>query len=205
MTQRARATHREALLEGAIKCLQEKGYARTTARDIVAVSKTNLGSIGYHWGSKEELLDAALNEAFRRWLTPVVETAFAAEDATAFERVRTGFIQVMSSLPERGPLVAAFFEGLAQVERSEAVATRLAELYQELRSQLADLVQDALAGVPRETAEVVASILMALFDGLLVQWRVDPERLPAPEVILQVLEGAVQLAAHSIAVTDELP
>ena len=39
--------HREDLLEGAKRCLYEKGYARTTARDIVAASGTNLASIGY--------------------------------------------------------------------------------------------------------------------------------------------------------------
>lgn len=47
--------HREDLLEGAKRCLLEKGYARTTARDIGAASGTNLASIGYHYGSKEAL------------------------------------------------------------------------------------------------------------------------------------------------------
>src|SRR5690242_21154874 len=55
--------HRDALLAGARKCLYEKGYARTTARDIVAASGTNLASIGYHYGSKEALLNLALFEA----------------------------------------------------------------------------------------------------------------------------------------------
>ena len=30
--------HREDLLAGAVRCLREKGYGRTTARDIVAAS-----------------------------------------------------------------------------------------------------------------------------------------------------------------------
>ncbi|NHW87893.1 helix-turn-helix transcriptional regulator, partial [Escherichia coli] len=44
--------HRERLLAGARNCLYERGYTRTTARDIVAASDTNLASIGYHFGSK---------------------------------------------------------------------------------------------------------------------------------------------------------
>ena len=39
-------SHREDLLAGAVQCLREKGYAHTTARDIVAASGTNLASIG---------------------------------------------------------------------------------------------------------------------------------------------------------------
>src|ERR1700736_6487160 len=59
--------HREDLLAGAVACLREKGYARTTARDIVAASGTNLGSIGYHYGSTEALLNAAVLAAIEEW------------------------------------------------------------------------------------------------------------------------------------------
>lgn len=51
--------HREDLLEGAKRCLLEKGFVRTTARDIVKESGANLASIGYHYGSKDALLAQA--------------------------------------------------------------------------------------------------------------------------------------------------
>ena len=54
--------HREDLLEGAKRCLIERGYSRTTARDIVEASHTNLGSIGYHYGTKDKLLLQAMVE-----------------------------------------------------------------------------------------------------------------------------------------------
>src|SRR5258707_8772719 len=53
-------SHREQLLEGAIECLRTKGYARTTARDIAAAANANLASIGYHFGSTEALVNAAV-------------------------------------------------------------------------------------------------------------------------------------------------
>ena len=53
-------SHREDLLAGAVRCLRERGYAHTTARDIVAASGTNLASIGYHYGSTKALLNAAV-------------------------------------------------------------------------------------------------------------------------------------------------
>jgi hypothetical protein len=37
------------------------------ARDLVAASGTNLASIGYHFGSKEALLQTALLEASAEW------------------------------------------------------------------------------------------------------------------------------------------
>lgn len=61
--------HRELLLEAAIESLQTNGYARTS-RDLVALSGTSPASIGYHFGSKEHLLNVAVTEAFQRWLKP---------------------------------------------------------------------------------------------------------------------------------------
>lgn len=59
--------HREDLLEGAKKCLVEKGFVRTTARDIVSASGTNLASIGYHYGSKDALLTQAFIALMEEW------------------------------------------------------------------------------------------------------------------------------------------
>ena len=56
----AQPSNREQLLEGALQCLRTKGYSRTTARDIAGASGANLASIGYHFGSKEALLNAAM-------------------------------------------------------------------------------------------------------------------------------------------------
>src|SRR4051794_21864738 len=63
----ARPSHRDALLDAARRLLREKGYARTTARDLVAASGTNLASIGYHFGSKEALLNEAIQASFAEW------------------------------------------------------------------------------------------------------------------------------------------
>src|ERR671932_2330793 len=72
--------HRELLLKGAVACLRERGYARTTARDIVAASGTNLGSIGYHYGSTQALMNAAMLSAIEEW-GDAIGAALATEQA----------------------------------------------------------------------------------------------------------------------------
>src|SRR6266498_1795114 len=61
--------HRAQLLAAARQLLEDKGYAHITARDLVAASGTNLASIGYHFGSKAGLLNAALGVVFEEWAT----------------------------------------------------------------------------------------------------------------------------------------
>src|SRR5947199_9420066 len=69
-------SHRDQLLDGAIECLQTKGYARTTARDIAAAADANLASIGYHFGSKEALLDEAVAKLCEESVRRMGEAAF---------------------------------------------------------------------------------------------------------------------------------
>src|SRR5207302_11259415 len=75
----AQISHKEQLIEGAIECLQTKGYARTTARDIAAASSANLASIGYHFGSKESLLNEALMRILEERNRRVAIRTFSAE------------------------------------------------------------------------------------------------------------------------------
>ncbi|TXD37473.1 TetR/AcrR family transcriptional regulator [Lujinxingia vulgaris] len=56
-----RAT-REAILEAARQCFDAEGYEQTSVRDIASVAAVSAGSVIHHFGSKRELLYAALFE-----------------------------------------------------------------------------------------------------------------------------------------------
>src|SRR5215472_4877077 len=65
-------THRTRLLAAARELLRERDYGTITARDLVAASGTNLGSIGYHFGSKEALLNEAIGLALEEWADTII-------------------------------------------------------------------------------------------------------------------------------------
>src|SRR5918997_1679891 len=90
--------HREQLLEGAKRCLIERGYAHTTARDIVAASGTNLASIGYHFGSKEALLNAAMIEAMDEWGSELERAVQVDPTAGPLERLEAVWAGVVESI-----------------------------------------------------------------------------------------------------------
>src|SRR3954449_7907486 len=79
--------HREALREAARRLVREKGLSRTTARDLVEASGTNLRSIGYHFGSKDELMGEVLAHITDEWnAAPVAASRAVADDAPPQER-----------------------------------------------------------------------------------------------------------------------
>src|SRR3954467_6249271 len=111
--------HREALLIGARQCLEERGYARTTARDIVAASGTNLGSIGYHFGTTEALLNEAMFQAIEEWGNELQRTLTLDGDTAAgsLERFEAYWTRVIESFATHRQLWVATVEALAQIDR----------------------------------------------------------------------------------------
>jgi AcrR family transcriptional regulator len=176
----SRSTHRHALLAAAKQLLREKGYARTTARDLVAASGTNLASIGYHFGSKEALLNEAIAESFGEWTERMDRLALADEGAGPVERLQTGMRAVMDSFDEMRPFFVACVEALAQAERNDELRAQLAHNYDMSRRQVGETVAQAL-GIGDDDAETIASLIIALTDGLFIQAFLDPDRTPRPD------------------------
>jgi AcrR family transcriptional regulator len=175
--------HREQLLAAARRLLEERGYAHITARDLVAASGTNLASIGYHFGSKDALLNEAVAAACRDWAEQLGALAMSAPEATPLERASASWIATLEQLPEQTSTLQAYVEALAQAWRVPALRAQLAEHYRQVRARIAALVAASLgdelaADDPRCTA--VATLMVAACDGLALQSLLDPDGAPKP-------------------------
>lgn len=186
--------HREALLDGARRCLLERGYAGTTARDLVAASGTNLASIGYHFGSKEALLIEAMQQCFDEYNEQIAQIAFADPSATPLQQVQASWEALVSTFDQYRPLMVVFVEALAQAERVPELQAQLAECYERLRTTVADMVHTSADGLSDASARQVASFLIATYNGLHVQWLLDPECAPTPTH--QLLDLIPQIRSH---------
>jgi AcrR family transcriptional regulator len=192
---------REQLLAGARECLQTKGYARTTARDIAAASGANLASIGYHFGSKEGLLNAAIIRMFEEWTQAVGDGALANPDMPPLERMARSWVTMIESFEERRPLLVAFVESLAQAERSDELRLQMAAHLRDSREAVAGMVRSSLGDAGAEAGvdpRVVASFLMAVVDGLVLQWLLSPEETPTGEELVVALGSALSLALTQV-------
>ena len=184
---------KEALLEGARRCIEENGYARTTARDIVAASGTNLGSIGYHFGSTEALLVEAVGQGFEEWVAHFREMALAAPEASPLERLSVTWTRMMDDFPRIKPLLVALFEAIAQAERSPELRQRLAASYDRCRTEVAATIRESLGqddASADETPDVLAAFMNAVADGFAIQWLLDPERTPSGGQLVRALASA---------------
>ncbi|SDN46792.1 TetR/AcrR family transcriptional regulator [Allokutzneria albata] len=186
--------HREELLAGAKQCLYERGYARTTARDIVAVSGANLASIGYHFGSKEALLTAALIEATEEWAEAVNKMWDPDPDAPFMERFESLWKAVVASLGEHRNLWVSTFEALNQAERLPELKRRLSNDVELARGSFAQLFGPGPEPGDERADRAVGAFYVALMQGLMVQRLLDPERAPTGEDIALAMRTIIERA-----------
>lgn len=196
--------HREQLLEGARRCLIERGYARTTARDIVAASGTNLASIGYHFGSKENLLVQAMIQATGEWGDEVERVLAQAADASPMRRLELIWTGLTDSLRTQRDLWIASIEIFQVAERVPEVRGQLGDAYEMARFGFASLVLGLpFEEVDEDTARAVGSLVLSTVPGLLIQWTLDPQRAPTGTQMAKGLRRIVDLIAA--APEDESP
>jgi AcrR family transcriptional regulator len=190
--------NRDALLESAIRSLQEKGYAGTTARDVADGAGVSLGAIGYHFGTVQELLDAALAEAVRRWFEPLIGLLSRPQPPPTLEQLGPALDRLLDTLAGHRPLVIAYFEALLRAERSVPLRTALAADLDAFRKALTGGIEGLLASQPASASpdpQAAASLVMAIFDGLIIQWLLAPGHVPSGQLIADTLKRTTALAS----------
>ncbi|GGO86307.1 TetR/AcrR family transcriptional regulator [Wenjunlia tyrosinilytica] len=192
--------HREDLLAGAKRCLLEKGWARTTARDIVAASGTNLASIGYHYGSKDALMKAALVESLGDW-GEEIERAMAADldpEVTPLERFETIWNRMVEHFTTHRQLWAANIELVAQAEHDPQMRKTLADLQPEGREGMLEMFQGVHREPAGDSARILGAFYQALLIGVMSQWLIDPGTAPSGKDVAE----ALRIVASSVTATD---
>lgn len=191
--------HREDLLEGAKRCLLEKGFARTTARDVVKASGTNLASIGYHYGSKDALLAQAyvslveeMSEAFEGGADAGVTAA-----PGSLERFQEVWSNIIATMREPGSIWRLSAEIAVMGDQLPEVRDHLARAQREgSRGFVALMTGAAEEDVPEETVDTLGSFYTVLMTGLITLWTFDPKTAPGADQLTAGLRQVIEAAAE---------
>ncbi|MGH2866876.1 MAG: TetR family transcriptional regulator C-terminal domain-containing protein [Solirubrobacteraceae bacterium] len=122
------------------------------------------------------MLNEALADCVRRWLAQLSEAARAPPGQTLPENP-VGL--VLDAIAENQPLAVAYLEAWAQAVRAPQLREQLASHYREFREATAALARHTTiaAGEPAIDLQAIASLIIAVADGLMVQSLLDPDGL----------------------------
>ncbi|MEU4153677.1 TetR/AcrR family transcriptional regulator [Streptomyces sp. NPDC026659] len=189
--------HREDLLEGAKRCLLAKGFGRTTARDIVKESGTNLASIGYHYGSKDALLARAYVSLVEA-MGDTFEGEATGESATppgSTERFEEVWSNIIGTMREPGSIWRLSMEVVTMGDQMPEVRDHLATAQREAGRGLIPLLMGGREeDVTDETADTLGAFYVTLMTGLIAQWSFDPKSAPTADRLTEGLRQIITAA-----------
>jgi AcrR family transcriptional regulator len=163
-------SNRSRLVEGTLRCLERLPPERITARAIAEESGANLASITYHFGSKDDLVTAAVIEGLDRWLAEIAAALDELELEPGPGRFRRAFEVMEASRRKHAGLARNLIGALARAQDDPRVREILAAGFRRTRTDVA-----AVLGLGADQAGHDASgLVVALFNGLLFQVLLDP-------------------------------
>ncbi|MCU1763155.1 TetR family transcriptional regulator C-terminal domain-containing protein [Pseudomonas sp. 14P_8.1_Bac3] len=163
---------REEIIKSAFLCLSEEGYAKLSARKIAARAEMSLGHISYHFKDMNELLVETYKYASRK-LYEATKAGLVAKEGSSMSQLeiflRSGFTGQFldrSYLSVRIDFWSAslFHENIAETER------KLYAVYRERLLEILNRIAQEHRCAP-ESVERSADALMAMLDGLWLDWQ----------------------------------
>lgn len=179
---------RKAVLEAALQVFGARGYNKGALVEVAEQAGMTHAGVLHHFGSKEALLIAVLKYRDGQavagvagrpqsegpaFLGHLVETV--AENTQRPGVVQTYAVLSAESVTEGHPAQAYFRERIAG-----------------LREKIVGVLDEVTGGrASHEDLDDSASTLIAVMDGLQVQWLLDPESVDMPRIVERTLDGLV--------------
>jgi len=164
------------LLAAARQLFAAKGFEKTKVSDVAARAGVSQGTVYLYFKSKDDLLMGV----FEDWLNGVSRDyeEVVSRPGSTEDRVRRYARAVARRMEAAQDLVPIETEFWALILRSGDVCARFCDLFRRLRSTVEELLRQGIAaGELRDdiNTEHIASIAVAVYDGLLLQWAAEPE------------------------------
>lgn len=186
---------RERLIEATLELLAEHGESSVSLRDITDAAGTNVAAVSYHFGSKDALVGAAIDQSIGRLVQQQVDALRALDDPT-IEQIAAAWAHPVVSAVASSPCADQVFMRVVgrtlttcTGERREQVTAQSAHANDELVAALRRVMPDRDESELRFRAAAVDSVLNHVTTGA-----AGLDGSPADEIerlLLPVVAGAL--------------
>lgn len=178
------------ILKAAMACFARKGYHQTTMDDIVQEAGLSKGGLYWHFGSKKELFMAL----FEPLMDEITLAMSGPQDVTlsAREKLEASLeaLHTLSTAADLQDIMPLLVEVWAQNLRDPEINAMAVEIYDRFRGAVIQVLQEGMArGEFKEVdASALAAILLAVYDGLAVQWMIAESMVDWDAVLVTLKE-----------------
>lgn len=162
---------RQRIIDAAYQVIAEKGYEKSSIKDIAHVAGVAPGLVHYYFTSKEEILSVLLMEASRQY-TRHMENIHATVDS---EQLPEAVLSEPRNRVEKQPdWYKLRYEFFAMGLRNSSINPAVNELLENGRQGISYILQNVLENQEHDI-ESMSAVLLACFDGLALQKLLNPD------------------------------
>lgn len=178
------AQTRDAILRKTAALLGANEPETVTLDRVSELASIAKSSILWHFGSKEQLFLAVVDQVFSELIGSL--HADVPADADRRTRLSSMFDRYARFLVENPHINTALFNLMFDRTLGPQVRDRIRDMYRLFRQAI--VAQASAGGIP--ASDDLAAAAVALVDGVFVQWLLDPERVEPRAVFEAVLDAA---------------
>lgn len=197
---------RAALVQAALHVVAARGVAAATTRAIVAQAGMSLASFHYAFTSRDELLGELINTALEqeeRTLAPALAPEF--EPVSMRDAIRAGlehYFRGVKADPQREKAMFELTHWAMRTPGMDVLARRQYDRYYALAEAALDVAGDKSGRSWDRPPAEIATLLVALTDGLTIGWLVNRDDAAAAALMdfaADALAGLAVTAGESVA------
>jgi AcrR family transcriptional regulator len=171
ITEAQRQTRRQQILDAAVRCFSRDGFHNTTTGDIVRESGVSQGTLYLYFATKEDIVVALADD---RHQGEMFLNALAQSEQDPVRGLLSMIELYGKGLgdPHRLDMRRVGIQGWAEALRNPTIRDSVLEGFRHVREALVALIERGKAGGrvrPEVDADALARMLIAVFQGLVVQ------------------------------------
>ena len=165
---------KQKIISTALECIEQEGFQNVTIRKIAEAAGVNVAAVNYHFGSKEQLLEIAMNTTLNEsYINNIQDYAemWQSDTRNALKSFLEDTLQGTINYPNltKAHLSDAFNKNDLNSNSVQRTNTFLSELYDLIKSILRseDEMENKMAVVQLFSVFLMTSMLPGLFDQFL--------------------------------------
>ncbi len=182
---------RDQIINALFRCLAEKGHESVTVKDIAREADLHYGVIHYYFKSKDDIVSAlagSIVEKYDRLLTERTQSS-----RSASKRLLRALDFLVDEFIFNRRLNRVFYNLVQMAFENDTIRAALRRQLRIYRRRITEVVQEGIESgeFKRRDAAASARLIVALLEGMALQWVIEPRALNREDVRKLIRETVV--------------
>ncbi len=171
--------NRQKIIDAATALVMERGVKGTSLADIANAAGISKGTLFYHFSAKDDLVYELTEKHFDQITRANLKRAEQMQGYSLQEILQDSILSILHA-ENRGKLNLYLLQ--EAVTENPALKSRFADKYMEFQNTMQQFLNMVAPPMDEDRAIAVSRLLVALLDGLIIQWLLDPDAIPIKDI-----------------------